>query len=333
MSLPPARETDVPAATTSVATPEGVDPWRVGVSLWVRPSATNDVDDIVEQAHNAHRLGIDAVWLGQRFDLDSLSMAAIVGAQVPGLRVGTSIVPINPRHPIVVASQAQTAQAAAHGRFTLGIGLGAPELEIGAFGIDQKRPIRRLREYLQALRSLIEYGAADVHGETLTAHPPMPANVRGGNAIPILVAAMGPQAVAVAGELADGTLPFLAGPRTLDTQIVAGINRAATQAGRPRPHVVPAVVAVVTDDPEPVRERAIQELAFYEGIPSYRRVLDHEGVRRAGDLAVIGDEAHVVSALRRYRDAGATELLVTQTYLGGPDAQQRTWELLGSLRT
>lgn len=330
MSLP-SRASDPTAATQSTRSSGSEDRWQVGVSLWPRSSATNDVEDIVEQASTAHQLGIRAVWLGQRFDLDSLSMAAIVGAKVPGISVGTSIVPINPRHPIVVASQAQTAQAASHGRFTLGIGLGAPALEIGAFGIDEKRPIRRLREYLQVLRALIESGSADIQGETLTAHPPMPTTVRGGNAIPILVAAMGSQALTVTGELADGTLPFLAGPRTLATRIVPAINRAASEAGRPSPQVVAAVVAVVTDDPEAARARAIGELAFYETIPSYRRILDEEGVERAGDLAVIGNEEQVTAELNRYRNAGASELLLTQTDLGGPDAQRRTWELLGSL--
>lgn len=317
---------------TSPVSPPAEDTWRLGVSLWVRDGATNDVDDLVEQARQARDMGIRAVWFGQRFDLDSLSMAAIIGALVPGLDVGTSIVPINPRHPLVVAGQAQTAQAASHGRFTLGIGLGAPQIEVGAFGINQRRPIRRLREYLIALRSLIETGAADAHGDTLVAHPPMSAAVHGGNAISILVAAMGPQALAATGELADGTLPFLAGPRMLDGNIVPALSQAAQHAGRTvRPRVVAAVVAVVTDDPEPVRRRAIDELSFYESIPSYRRTLDYEGVQRAGELAVIGDEAHVTRELQHYRDAGATELLITQTYLGGPASQQRTWALLGSL--
>ena len=304
---------------------------RIGLLLRPTPGAANDVHDVVEQARVAHALGVPAVWFGQRYDYDSLSLSAVVGAAVPGLRVGTSVVPIGHRHPLVVAGQAQTAQAAAGGRFDLGLGLGAPVLEQQAFGSAEARPIRRLREYLTALRALIDSGSADLAGETLTARPPTPATVHGGTGVPLLVAAMGPQALAVTGELADGTVPFLAGRRVLEREIVPALKSAATAAGRPSPRVVVTVLAVVTADPDRVRAAAHDALAFYERIPSYRGVLDREGVERAVDLALIGDEAHVSAGLLGYLDAGATELSVTQTALGGPQDQQRTWELVGAL--
>jgi F420-dependent oxidoreductase-like protein len=301
----------------------------VGVTLWTSADAANDVTDLIEQARTLQRLGVNAVWFKQLFDLDALSLAALVGAAVPCVRVGTSIVPINPRHPLVVANQAQTAQAASDGRFTLGLGLGARALEELAYGVREERPILRLREYLTVLRDLIEQGGADFQGKTLTARPPLPAAVRGGGGIPLLVAAMGPQALAVTGELADGVLPFLAGPRALARHIVPRVTRAA--GGRPL-RVAPAVVAVVTEDPDRVRAAATAELAFYEDIPSYRRILDEEGVTRASEVAVIGDEAHVAAGLRRYFDAGATELIVTQINLATSRERHQTWQLLGSLR-
>lgn len=305
----------------------------LGLSIRPRRGADNDVTDVIEQARTIQALGVAAAWFGQRFDYDSLSMAAVVGRAVPGLRVGTSVVPINPRHPVVVASQAQTAQAASAGLFSLGLGLGAPALEIGAFGSYPDRPIRRLREYLVVLRSLIETGRADLHGETLTAHPPMPTVVRGGQAIPLLVAAMGPQSLRVTGELADGTLPFLAGPRTIETEILPALTRAAQGAGRGAPRVVAAVAAVVTDRPDTVREAAHQSLSFYDAIASYRTVMAREGVAHAADLALIGDETMVAAGLERYFAAGATEISVTQTDLGSDADQQRTWGLIGSLNT
>lgn len=315
-------ETSVRSATQD-STP------TVGVSMWVRDTATNDVADIVEQARRAQQLGIRRVWFGQRFDADALTLAAVVGSSVPDLEVGTSVVPINPRHPLVVASQAQTAQAATGGRLTLGLGLGAPELEGMAFGIHQDRQIRRLREYLTVLHAAIEDGGVQLHGETLTANPPMPTRVRGGSHIPILVGAMGPQALEVTGTLADGTLPLLAGPRVLEQHIVPAITDAAAHAGRQPPRVVAAVVAVVTDNRDATQARATEELAFYESLASYRGQLDKEGVDRAGELAVIGTETEVQRGLQRYFDAGATEVLVSQTYLGGPEAQDRTWRFLG----
>ncbi|MGW1738886.1 TIGR03564 family F420-dependent LLM class oxidoreductase [Nocardia sp. NPDC001965] len=303
----------------------------IGIALTPRPFAPNAVDDVLDRARHLQQLGIDRAWFAQRFDVDSLSLAAVVGSAVPGLHVGTSVVPINPRHPLVVASQAQTAHAASHRRFTLGIGLGARALEEPAFGITTERPIRRLREYLTVLRSVLTTGTADFTGQTVTAAPPLPAAVAGGDRPDIVVAAMGPQAVAAAGELADGIVPFLAGPRTLAGEIVPRLTKAAAAAGRPRPRVIAGVAVVVTANPDRARARAAEQMAFYDPIPSYRAVLDSEGVATAAELAIIGTEAEVEAQLRRYVEAGATELLVTQTELGGAEDELATWRFLGAL--
>ncbi|NUP29192.1 MAG: TIGR03564 family F420-dependent LLM class oxidoreductase [Nocardia sp.] len=303
----------------------------IGIALTPRPFAPNAIDDVLDRARLLQQLGIDRAWFAQRFDVDSLSLAAVVGAAVPGLHVGTSVVPINPRHPLVVASQAQTAHAASHRRFTLGIGLGARALEEPAFGITTERPIRRLREYLTVLRSVLTTGTADFTGQTVTAAPPLPAAVAGGDGPDIVVAAMGPQAVTAAGELADGIVPILAGPRTLADEIVPRLTKAAAAAGQPRPRVIAGVAVVVTANPDRARARAAEQMAFYDPIPSYRAVLDSEGVATAAELAVIGTEAEVEAQLRRYVEAGATELLVTQTELGGAEDELATWRFLGAL--
>lgn len=303
----------------------------IGVSVWPRPEAANDVDEVLRLATQAHRTGVRSVWFGQKFDLDALTLAAVVGLAVPEIGVGTSVVPINPRHPLVVASQAQTAQAASGGRFRLGIGLGAPPLESAAFGIREDKPVRRLREYLIALRQAIEDGTVDVQGERVYARPPIPTTVHGGSDIPLLVAAMGPQALRATGESADGVLPYLAGPRTLESHIVPTLQQ-ARPANPVRPlQVVAGVVAIVTDRAEQVRETAAHALAFYEQFDSYRAVLDREGVAHAVDVALIGDEDHVTRGLQTYVDAGATELLIHQTDLAGEDDQLRTWKLLAEL--
>jgi alkanesulfonate monooxygenase SsuD/methylene tetrahydromethanopterin reductase-like flavin-dependent oxidoreductase (luciferase family) len=159
----------------------------------------------------------------------------------------------------------------------------------------------------------------------------MPTTVRGGANVPLLVAAMGPQALRVTGELADGIIPNLAGPRTLATHIVPRFER-ARPAHPVRPgQVVVGVTAVVTDRPQEVLAGAARSMAFYDSVPSYRAALDREGVAHAADLALIGDEDHVTRGLQRYIDAGATELLVTQTDLGGHADQLRTWKLLAEL--
>jgi F420-dependent oxidoreductase-like protein len=303
----------------------------IGVALHP-PESGNTVDVVVGQARQAADAGLRSAWFGQRLDYDAIGLAGIVGRDVPGLTVGTSAVPIFPRHPILVSSQAQTSQAATHGRFRLGLALGTKTLTETVFGVPYERPIARLREFLIALRSLLETGGADVTGETLTARTSMPAGVPGADpAPPILVAAMGPQALRVTGELADGALPYLAGPRTLGEHIVPEINAAAERAGRPAPRVIAFVIGVVTDNVEAAREAAARQTAFYDRVPSYRRVIELEGAAKAPDLVEIGDEAAIAAAVRRYFDAGATEIVFTQTDLTGDADRLRTWKLLGEL--
>ncbi|MFF9782891.1 LLM class F420-dependent oxidoreductase [Streptomyces nigrescens] len=303
----------------------------VGVALNAT-GADNQVDATVRLAEEAAAVGLRSAWFGQTFGADSPQLAAIVGRAVPGLHVGTSAIPVFGRHPLLISSQAQTAQAATHGRYHLGLALGTKLLTEVGFGIPHERPIVRLREFLTALRQLTETGTADFHGELLTATTPVPARVPGAESgVPLLVAAMGPQALRVSGQLADGILPYLAGPRALAEHIVPAVTAAAETAGRPAPRIVALVHGVVTDDVDAVREKATEQLAFYEQFPSYARVIGLSGGKRAADVAVIGDERTVAAEVRRYRDAGATEVVFSGTEIAGDADRRRTWALLGEL--
>jgi F420-dependent oxidoreductase-like protein len=282
-----------------------------GVVVAANPQAANAVDDAVAQADRAYAAGVRQVWLGQLFDVDSLALAALIGAAVPGLGVGTYAIPINPRHPLIVASLAQTAQAAAHGNFSLGLALGGHEPERRAFGISPNNTVRRLREHLTVLRSVFVDGAVDFHGTDISAAPELPVRVAGGTPIPVYVAAMGPKALQVTGEFADGTLPFLAGPRTIAEFIEPTLSKAAADAGRPTPQIIAAVPVLVSDDADTARAEAAEQLAFYETIPSYQKVIAREGVTGAADLAAIGTPDAVARRLTSYRDAGASDLVLS----------------------
>ncbi|MFB8047061.1 TIGR03564 family F420-dependent LLM class oxidoreductase, partial [Streptomyces hydrogenans] len=215
------------------------------MTLGVTLSSTSrqlPLDDTVRLAREARDAGLHSAWFGQSFAWDSPTLAALVGREVPGLHVGTAALPVFGRHPLLVSGQAQTAQAATGGRYHLGLALGTRHLTETAFGLPYQRPIGLLREFLTALRPLLETGEADFHGELLTATTPYPAAVPGARPpVPVLVAAMGPQALRVSGELADGVLPFLAGPRALAEHIVPAVTAAARAAGRPAPRIVALV--------------------------------------------------------------------------------------------
>lgn len=282
-----------------------------GVLLVPNRSAEHVVDDAVEQASLAQAAGVAQVWLGQQLDLDAVAVAGVIGAMVPGLAVGTSVVPINPRHPLTVAAAAQTAQSAAHGRFSLGLGLGVAILEQLAFGIPTDHAAQRLREYLTVLRAVRDTGTVEFRGAYVTAVDPhvMPVALPSAAPYPIYVAAMGPQTLRVTGELADGTLPY-AGPRTLEEFVVPTIRTAAAEAGRAAPRVFGLVSVAVTDDVEAATAVAAETMAMYDQVPSYQRINAREGVGSVVDLALIGSAEHVATGLARYRDAGVTDLLL-----------------------
>lgn len=306
----------------------------IGVALPVGAGSpsVNVVDETVAEAREAADAGLSSVWFGQRFDYDSVALAGIVGREVPGIAVGSSVVPIFGRHPVLLSSQAQTTQAATGGRYTLGLGLGAKSFVEPVFGLPHDRPILRLREFLTAIRTVLDTGTVAFTGETLTAATPMPARVPGAEPpVPVVVAAMGPQALRVTGELADGTLPNLAGPRVIAEHIAPAVTAAAERAGRPAPRIIAAVPGVVTADIDGARAAAAEQTAFYSTIPSYQRVIELAGASSAAELAVIGDEETVAAEVARYFDAGATEVVFTQTGLTTNEDRLRTWRLLGEL--
>jgi F420-dependent oxidoreductase-like protein len=302
----------------------------VGVVIRPNPAAANTVDDALWQARSAYDCGVRRVWFGQRYDLDALTLSAVIATGVPELHVGTAIVPINPRHPLLVASTAQIAQAAAHGKFSLGIGLGGNDLERKAFGLPPMKGIARLQEYLTVLHTILTEGTVDFHGEQLSAHTPLSPVVAGGIPFPIYVAAMGPKALKVAGQMADGTIPYLAGPKTIAELIKPVIEKAACGAGRPTPRIIASVPVAVTTDRDAAQRTAEDSLNFYDQFPSYQQVLAREGLRHATDLALIGTAHYVAGQLQRYRDAGVTDLILSP-FQTDPSVLQGVWELAAEL--
>ncbi|MEU8341022.1 LLM class F420-dependent oxidoreductase [Spirillospora sp. NPDC048832] len=267
------------------------------------------LDEVVAQARLARDTGLDSVFFGQIGSWDALMAAALAGREVPGIEVGTAIVPTYPRHPLALASQALTAQAMAGGRFTLGVGPSHPPNIEGAHGIPYDRPARHVREYLSALRPLLRGEDADFRGETLTAAGTVDAP--GATAPPVIVSALGPVMLRVAGALADGTVTTWTGPEMIADHVVPAITKAAEDAGRPAPRVLAGVVAAVTADPDSVRRELARTYAAASDLPAYRAVLGRQGLSGVHETVVAGDEETVARELRRFKDAGATDLLIS----------------------
>ena len=264
------------------------------------------VDDIVAATRAAAEAGMHSVWSSQIFGLDALTALAIAGREVPGIALGTGVVPTYPRHPMMLAAQARTVQQASGGRLHLGIGLSHQVVIEGMLGMSFDRPLRHMREYLSILVPLCEGEPSDFAGETLTGRVTLDVPC---DPVPVLVAALGEKMLRLAGATTAGTMTWMTGPRTIDEHIAPTINDAAADAGRPAPRVVVSLPVAVTDDPSAARATAAELFAIYGTLPSYRAMLDREGVEGVADVAIVGDESEVRDRITALLDGGATEFV------------------------
>ncbi len=287
---------------------------------------------LVSQVRALAGAGVRTVWFPQLLGLDALTAIALAGAEVPEVTLGTAAVPTWPRHPTVLAGQALTTQAAVGGRLVLGVGLSHQLVIEGMMGIPFQRPARHMREYLTVLRALVHDGTVDFTGETLRVNTTMrPFSIPGATPFPILVAALGPAMLRLAGELSEGTLTWMGGRSVVADRIVPSITEAAAAAGRPAPQVVVGLPVCVTADVDAARERAARQFAMYGQLPSYRRLLDEEKVDGPADVAIAGDEDAVAAQIQGFFDAGATGFLAGP--LGSAPEREATVRLLGQLAT
>lgn len=303
---------------------------RIGITL-PTPGDTPDLPTLLDRMVEAEALGLATVWMPHisARGFDALTTLALAGTRTRTIELGTWVVPTFPRHPAALAQQALTAQVASGGRLTLGIGLSHRVTMEGVFGFDFSRPVRHLREYLTCLRGLLAGQTVTFEGEEFHIRG-FQLTVPGATPPPVVVAALGPQLLRLAGQLADGTVIWMGGPRYLTEHVVPTIGEAARAAGRPAPRVQVSVPVCVTDRPEAVRAAAAQAFARYGQLPSYRAILDKEGAAGPAEVALIGDEAAVRAGVAAFAAAGATDFSAAIFAPPGEDAQ-RTLTLLQSL--
>jgi 5,10-methylenetetrahydromethanopterin reductase len=291
-------------------------------------AATGTIDDVVADVRAAEEQGFHSYWVPQIFGYDALTLLAVVGRETSSIELGTSVIPTYPRHPAMLAAQALTTQQACGGRLTLGIGLSHQPVIEHMYGMSFDKPLRHLREYLDVLMPLLSGERVETHGEMISANVAL--DVPHAQPVPVQVAALGPQMLRLAGARTAGTITWMTGPRTIGEHTTPTLRKAATDAGNPEPFVTSGVPVCVTDDVEGTRRRAAQVYAIYGQLPSYRAMLDREGLEGPADLAVIGDEDAVAARLQAFADAGVTDLAASE-FGSTDDERTRTRALLRSL--
>lgn len=297
------------------------------VSSTLGTGPAQSLEAMTEIARSYRDAGVHALWLNDGYNIDPLTAIAAMGTAVEGLRFGTAIVTILPRHPLTLAGQALTVQSATRNRLTLGIGPGHRHQVEAKLGLAWDRPVSYTEEYLQILRPLLAGAETDFRGKLLRAQGSL--QFEGTVPPPLLVAALRPRMLRIAGEQADGTVAVWTGVRNVGEWIVPRVTEAAERAGRPAPQVVVNVPLCITDDPAGTRAWSASAFEVSKVVPTYKELFEREAGPGAGpeDVVLVGDEAAVERQLRSYADAGATEFVA---FPFGPDLP-RTIAFLGEM--
>jgi 5,10-methylenetetrahydromethanopterin reductase len=300
---------------------------RFGVMAGATGGAAT-IDELVATAKDLEERGFATLWLPHIFGLDAIVAAGLVGRETRRIEVGTAVVPSYPRHPVAMAQQALTSQAAARGRFVLGIGLSHQIVIESILGLSYEKPARHMREYLAVLAPLLRGEPAKHQGDLYRVNATL--QVPGAEPVPLLVAALGDAMLRLAGSLAGGTVLWMTGPATIESHIAPRLRAAAREAGRPEPRIVAGFPIVLTRDVDGARDWVAKNLALYGTLPSYRAMLDKEGAAGPGDITLAGDEKALDAALGRLRDVGVTDFDAAIVPGVDPEAHRRTLDYLQS---
>jgi F420-dependent oxidoreductase-like protein len=283
---------------------------RIGLNIGPQRGRYGDkVAQLVADGQAAERAGFASVWIPQLpDDFDAMTAATLVGHATERLEVGTAVVPFQSRHPVAMAQQALSTQAACAGRFVLGAGPSHHWIVTDMLGLPYERPAHLVRNYLQVLDAAFAGpGRVDVDNEVYQVHNDLDVTDLH---VPILLAALAPVMLRIAGESASGTILWMADERAVGDHVVPRITKAAEEAGRPAPRVVASIPVTLCRDDEvdAVREWANTALGHAEFSPNYQRLLEAGNATDVGDICAAGDEAAIVERLRRFADAGATDI-------------------------
>jgi F420-dependent oxidoreductase-like protein len=280
-------------------------------------------DKLVAQARQAEADGFHALWYASVVTGDPLVAMAIAGSETSSIELGTAVLQTYPCHPLLQANRiAGVIDAMGRPGFTLGIGPSHEPLIRGTYGLSYDHPGRNTEEYLRILTGLLRGDVVDFDGEDWSTHSagrmtPL------AHPVPVLLSALGPRLLRVAGELADGTVLWMAPAKAIETHVAPKIQEAAVAAGRPSPRIVAGLPVAVHDDESEARSAATANSTAYAGMANYERILDIGGAGSAADAAIVGDERSVTSQLQSLLDAGATDIWAA-VFPVGTDREERS---------
>ena len=297
---------------------------RIGLA-----ATSTDLNEVIAQGRSMEADGFTSLWFGNAILGDPLAGIAVVGRETKTLELGTSVLQTYPCHPLLQANRAASVANAMGRSFTLGIGPSHRALIEGFYGLSYEHPGRNTEEYARIMAQLLGGEKGDFEGEDWTTHGEVA--VPQAHRVPLLISAMSPRLLRVAGELADGTITFLAGAKALESHVVPRIRAAAQAAGRPEPRIVVGLPVAVHEDIGEVRAALADRAAILDPLPNYQRILSLGGYERSTDVAITGNARSVKAQLRALLDAGASDIWAG-IIAAGDDPQASRHRTLETLR-
>ena len=314
---------------------------RIGVMVGPeRGDSARKVSRMLADIDWAESAGLDSAWIPQiPNDFDALVAVALMGMRTHRIELGTAVVPLQAQHPIALARQALSVQAATGGRLVLGVGPSHHWIVDDMLGIPYERPAAYTRDYLDVLAAAFANpGPVDVENDTFRVHNPLDLNPVA--PLPVLVAALGPVMLTIAGEHADGTVLWMADERAVAEHVVPRITKAADNAGRPAPRIIAGIPVCLcgAGEVDAARERANRILGEAEVSPNYQRLLGYGDAKDVGDICAAGDSEQILTRFRSFADAGVTDLSVRLLPIGDNRdelvaSKRRTREMIAALAT
>ena len=293
---------------------------RIGINGSSLIATGAPLGQLVDHAAQAEADGFSTYWLAQLAVPDALTAIAVMGASTSTIELGTAVIPTWPRHPLMLAAQALTVQEAIGPRLLLGIGLAHKSSIEGTLKIPFANPAKHMDEYLQVLLPALTDRKVSFTGDIWSAEVEGIGGAAGVEAPTVMLAAMGPRMLKLAGERTAGSILWLSGPKAIADQIKPALDQAAAAAGRPAPRIVASVPVCVTSKPDDVKGMVAALLAGYNDLPSYRGVMDTEGAGGPADVSLIGSEDEVRAGLAAFADAGATDFSALEFIVDPADA-------------
>jgi F420-dependent oxidoreductase-like protein len=290
------------------------------------------IERIVEQAEEAEAAGFTTLWYPSAVLGDPMAAIAVAGRATSSIELGTAVLQTYNAHPLLTAARAASVSAAMNRPgLVLGMGPSHDRAVEGMYGLSYAHVGRHTEEYTNIVVAALRGQDVHVDGDDFQVHVGTPPAAP--FPVPVLLGALAPRMLRVAGEVADGTITWMANREALESHVVPRIRRAAAAAGRPEPRIVVGLPVAVHDDVDEARDDAARQYGFYGELPNYARILRVGGLERSADACIVGDEESVAAQLRALVDAGATDVWAAIFPVGADRkaSRARSRALLGRL--